>query len=355
MNINESKFPITVRDRIILAGAGFSASVGGFLAIEMWEKLLLSGEVYKYPELKQIIKDPKHKFDYERIFHHILNSPDLDQHAKTAAQNAIDEAYREHNRHVQDQSVIGKINYKWLRSFLKCFRSTEDEAGLLFTTNQDLFFENLTRALDRHNGLDTYIPCNMRSPDRQSTGCFLSAVGLPDYGYSNNKPTLPKADDLPQALQKSWEKKEALHMVKLHGSWGWKEADAQQQMIVGMNKKDLIEKVPLLKYYLKLFENTMSNFKGKLLVIGYSFSDPHINQAIVSGVENGMELHVIDRLRPKDFYEALKDSWPAIWSGLSGYYPYDLQNLFPVGESEFSAKDKIMSLHRHFEFSCNNF
>lgn len=355
MTNNQFAFPESTRDRILLAGAGFSASVGGFLATQMWEKFLLSEEVFADPQLRRIVKDPSHNFDYEKIFHHILNHPEINAEAKTATQKALNQVYIEHNRHVQDDSIIKKINYKWLRSFLRSFCSEKDKRGFIFTTNQDLFFENLTRSLDRHNGLDSYIPYETRPQNRISTSCFLKAIGLPKYCYEENKATLPNADELPGFLQQSWNQGDVLHFVKMHGSWGWTAADSQQQMIVGVNKESLIEKVPLLKYYYNLFDKVLSQFKGKLLVIGYSFSDPHINRVIIKGLANGLALHVIDKRRPRDFYDSLKNEWYPIWDGLQGYYPYGVEEIFAAGNAEISAKDKIIPLKRHFDFDQNHF
>jgi SIR2-like domain len=72
-------------------------------------------------------------------------------------------------------------------------------------------------------------------------------------------------------------------------------------MVIGTNKGRLLESEPLLNWYLQLFEEALQRAQA-LLVIGYSFRDPHINHGIVEAAKsNGLRLYVMSPQTPEDF------------------------------------------------------
>ncbi len=75
-----------------------------------------------------------------------------------------------------------------------------------------------------------------------------------------------------------------------------------------------------------------------MLIIGYGFGDKHINKVIHDSIkENNLKVYFISPEDPKSFNEKtlpITDSDKnGIWDALSGYYPYILEDLFPVGGS----------------------
>jgi hypothetical protein len=66
--------------------------------------------------------------------------------------------------------------------------------------------------------------------------------------------------------------------------------------IIGGNKAVLIEQQPLLKWYNEEFAKRLLSPEVRLMIIGYSFGDSHINRMIVEGVEVGLKLFIVDPL-----------------------------------------------------------
>jgi SIR2-like domain len=67
---------------------------------------------------------------------------------------------------------------------------------------------------------------------------------------------------------------------KLHGSSNWKDESGEPVLIMGSAKSGAIERFPVLKAYHDSFRAMSSQAGSKLMVIGYSFQDEHINQVI---------------------------------------------------------------------------
>ncbi|MEA2943353.1 MAG: hypothetical protein QOD09_3882 [Bradyrhizobium sp.] len=65
-------------------------------------------------------------------------------------------------------------------------------------------------------------------------------------------------------------------------------------IIMGGNKAASIPRIPLLQWYMMEFQRCISAPGAKLMIIGYSFSDQHINNAIGVAVENGLQIFIID-------------------------------------------------------------
>jgi len=83
--------------------------------------------------------------------------------------------------------------------------------------------------------------------------------------------------------------------------------------ILGGNKAENIEKYPILKWYHEEFQRRLCIADSRLMIIGYSFGDPHINEAIAVGVGRGLKLFIIDtkgvdRLGKSTAYRQLKGS-----------------------------------------------
>ena len=65
-------------------------------------------------------------------------------------------------------------------------------------------------------------------------------------------------------------------------------------LIVGGNKTASIDKVDVLTRYQTEFESKITEQNSYLMVIGYSFSDNHINKIIESATFGGLKIFVID-------------------------------------------------------------
>jgi hypothetical protein len=97
---------------------------------------------------------------------------------------------------------------------------------------------------------------------------------------------------------------------KLHGSSNWQTYKDASLLIMGGNKSANIAASALLSWYEQLFRETLRELGARLMVIGYSFSDTHINNHVREGADAGMKLFIIDpngvdaidTLRPRLLY-----------------------------------------------------
>jgi hypothetical protein len=66
-------------------------------------------------------------------------------------------------------------------------------------------------------------------------------------------------------------------------------------LIMGGNKAININLYPVLRWYSQKFSEYLLRPRSRLMVIGYSFSDAHINKAIIDAADRGnLELFIVD-------------------------------------------------------------
>ncbi len=75
----------------------------------------------------------------------------------------------------------------------------------------------------------------------------------------------------------------SLILLKLHGSMNWRSSDGQNCLVIGRNKSELIQRERFLRRSFEYFERVLRDSKH-LVVVGYGFGDPHINDVIADGV-----------------------------------------------------------------------
>ena len=80
---------------------------------------------------------------------------------------------------------------------------------------------------------------------------------------------------------------------KLHGSSNWRQ-DNKSLLIMGGNKPTDIAGSELLSWYEQQFRQALREPGARLMVIGYSFRDTHINEHIKHAAATGLKLFIID-------------------------------------------------------------
>lgn len=267
--------------RLLLLGAGFSYPWGGWLADEVFAYLL------------GCFPDQRHNHIRELLWQHQEGGNGFEGTlAKLKAEcagkepsadlrlvnNAVRDMFADMNRgFLNEGSVLFSAELKRL---LASF-------DIIFTLNQDLL-------LERH-----YVfadPASSLPEARKGKGAVLAGVA-PDDGF------------IPQHLDRAgWEKGRWLvgddlpkfgrpqPIIKLHGSSHWfKTSDPNDLMVIGGDKKEAIDADPLLKAYHACFAAALLKPGARLMIIGYSFSDPHINAAIVKAAEdNALRTFIVD-------------------------------------------------------------
>jgi hypothetical protein len=313
---------LSIREPVLLIGAGFTANFGGFLASEMWSRLFNHREVQRYPSLVHMLKQD---FDFEAVYHQVMYGTASTPQEQHAFHTAVLDAYAQLDEAVRYCWAPGgscPISRHGVGNLLEDFASTGNERGYVFTLNQDLFVERWhlgTNKLLRTPGMDIRhrSPCN---DDR-------------DIPTS----TVPRIDDL-EAQHDQYEEERAAHLlyyVKLHGSMNWRTSDGREVLVIGGDQPGQIGREPLLDWYFEIFQQVLSTPHRRLLVIGYGFGDEHVNEVIARAItQHGLCLFVICPMPPPTFKDALPRKSPqygrTLWEGLSGYWERGLQDIYPA-------------------------
>jgi SIR2-like domain len=268
---------------VLLTGAGFSRNWGGWLANEAFEYLIGSPEVDD--NLKHLLW--KCKADGSGFEGALAELQEEYLRSKSAAakkpldtlEAAIVGMFNHMNQALRDTTFEPQNEMQYLiRTFLIRFDA-------IFTLNQDFL-------LEYH-----YLNDNIALGSSRRWNGFqipgMKPLG-PNVGFDPTPgPARMWTPDEPTNFK---EQPGAQPYFKLHGSVNWTGGGAGQSrlLIMGGNKFTSIAHYPLLSWYHKLFAEYLSR-ATKLMVIGYSFSDPHINEAIMKAADAGnLRLFIID-------------------------------------------------------------
>ena len=345
MNRNNSSETISPQMKFgnttLLTGAGFTANFGGFLAKEMWSK------IFNNPKLngaKKIKLELRKNFDFEDVYSKVIGNQikDLNPFEYDVFVKSLNEAYL-----AMDGVIKGSppdaygVHPADLRRFLDFFRkSSEGKIATCFTLNQDLFME-------RNFGWQPLGPLSMR---------FKGNFGNldPKDLNSDQLKKLPNQEEL-EALKNSLS--ESFYYIKLHGSQKWIAADGRDTKILGINKKEAIDRIPLLKWYFEIFEQVLCKDNTRLISIGYSFRDEHVNEIIVKAIkEHGLKLYIVSTENVDVFSFRMTHQQPSsatineidsvnshIWNAVEGYFPYKLKDILPHPQRETAEKSEVFS------------
>ncbi len=268
---------------LLLIGAGFSRNWGGWLATEAFEYLLGSPEVVKDPNLRQLLWKHQAYGGFEaalaELQQQFTHNPAASIRPLMALQSAIKRMFDDMNLAFMDITdwQFGQQDIeRQIGTFLTRFDA-------IFTLNQDVFLEhhyaNDNVALTgRKKWTGIEVPGMRRTPPQDSLNgnswSHSTWTPLPEREFKVNARSQP--------------------IYKLHGSSNWIRADSQPLLIMGGAKMREIGQTPILNWYAKVFDESLSTGNTKLMVIGYGFGDDHINAAIVRGVENGLKLFIVN-------------------------------------------------------------
>lgn len=265
---------------ILLLGAGFSHNWGGWLASEAFDYLIARDSVDA--NIKKLLWDHKDEGGFEGALDelqtdHIANPSERTEDRLQRLQQAIAEMFDAMDKAFADASFEFQSDTAYLvRTFMVRFDA-------IFTLNQDTL-------LERH-----YLNGNVElSPVRKWTGWQIPGMKqVPGTQVSpleqNTCKWTPMASDefsLSVQLQP---------YIKLHGSSNWVDGDGGQLLVIGGNKGAAIQQHEILRWYFRSFVEFLSSEDVRLLVIGYSFGDDHVNRAILDAtLDNGLKLYIMD-------------------------------------------------------------
>lgn len=322
---------------VLLTGAGFTHPFGGYLASELWAAILNRTEIRRHDKLRKCMIQGD--LNFETIYDMIMESPEYEPQEKAAFLNALRNAYHQMDEIISDHG--NRVSaFAVCQSFVSRFAGSlqQQERRFIFTLNQDLFME---RYYSNGNSL-------MKIPGLESPGWFRgNSSGEWDVG---DIITLPDMEAVNKAKDAFW-KKSSINFVyvKLHGSCNWKSHDGTDRMVIGHHKTRIIESEPLLKWYLFLFKEVLRKGSRNLVVIGYGFRDPHVNDIIADAIrDHSLKLHVVSPLQPREFKDMLMSvhgtnvhvipRGEELWDGLMGYYRASVTEFFKTGQSRPTAQ-----------------
>lgn len=265
-------------NNVLLLGAGFSRNWGGWLANECFEYLLGCPQIDA--GIRQLLWKHRRSGGFEAALADLqeeyfrrkdaISSQNLSrlQAPIVAMFGDMDKAFSDVRFEFQAQVQF------MVRSFLIQFDA-------IFTLNQDLLMERhyLRKGAFSGRWTKVYIPGMKAAPTDATDEAEINT------GKWTPEPSTP-------VLQGSLQP-----FIKLHGSSNWTDASGQQLMVMGGNKEVIIAQYPILKWNHDQFRDYLSRPDTRLMVIGYSFGDAHINQAIMGATSRGnFGLFIIDPL-----------------------------------------------------------
>lgn len=259
---------------ILLTGAGFSFNWGGLLASELFSQLLADPDI-DAPTRDRLFAAPG---GFEQVLAELRLSPDPDDQKRYAALvTAVVGIFNGMNNtfmHVQFEFENPPSVQHSLASFLSRFHA-------IFTLNQDAL-------LEQHYNPHIGPPMNwghLQLPGMKFMQPYNPSGSRHDK-FAVMEPN-PPFGNFPGVGAQPY--------VKLHGSVNWVESNRGKRiLIMGGQKAVSIGLFPILSWYQEEFRKMLLRPSAKLMVIGYSFSDTHINDAIVEGLNNGLKLFVMD-------------------------------------------------------------
>ncbi len=286
---------------LLLTGAGFSYNWGGPLASDVFSALLADSDLDDHT--RDLLFDSGGAFEKVLADLQLSTDPD-DQKRYDALITSVVGIFNGMNNtfmHMQFEFENPPSVQHSLASFLSRFHA-------IFTLNQDAL-------LEQHYNPMIGPPMNW------------GHLQLPGMGFM--QPFRPSG-----ARQDKFALMEpnppfgtfgsgAQPYVKLHGSVNWVESNMGKRiLIMGGQKAVSIGRYPILTWYHDQFRTMLLRPSARLMVIGYSFSDTHINDAIVDGLAAGLKLFVVDPFALK----VLKND-PRIGSARSSLIGYSDRSL----------------------------
>jgi hypothetical protein len=271
---------------VLLTGAGFSRNWGGWLGTEAFEYLLGCPEIDEH--LRHLLWKNKSRgggFEDALAELQVENSrgagesvrKQLDdlQAAIVGMFNAMDHAFAGVKFELQNQ-----LEYL-VRTFLVRFDA-------IFTLNQDLL-------LERH-----YLDQNIDlAQARRWSGWQLPGTKPLNPMPHAYDPDLEKTAMRAPEDEANFKEHPGLQpYYKLHGSTNWTGGSGAggRLLIMGGNKAVEINQHPLLNWYHRQFREYLARAR-RLMIIGYSFSDTHINQGLINAAKRGsIEIFIVDPL-----------------------------------------------------------
>jgi SIR2-like domain len=259
----------------LLTGAGFSRNWGGWLANEAFEYLLGAPEIDDY--LRNVLWEAKLRGEgFEGALSVVQGGHTSNKSAESKLRlDRLTQAVI--GMFNTMQTAFDKLDYRESNLRLQRFLAQFDA---IFTLNQDLLLETIYAGSVRFSErwYCSHLP-------------YMKFIKEPvqPYNFMLREPLTQNAEFI------TYENSQPIY--KLHGSCNWfAEPEGERLLVMGGNKTASIGAFHVLKQYYAEFQTMLSQPDSHLMIIGYSFGDPHINEAIRMGAAKGLRLFIVDPL-----------------------------------------------------------
>lgn len=313
---------------VLLTGAGFSYPFGGLLASEFWDELFRRPEVQGNSKLRDLLLET-HLF--EDALSRVRIDPNYTPADAEALSTAVEAVFRRMDRDIGSDHAWrdGPLNIYGFQDFLKRFQCHRQDphadAGFIFTLNQDFLIERKWYNFD-HWGFRPSLPGVPSSGLMHTEGrsWFSTRVGELDEATEITIPFLP-----------TFELAGHTNYIKLHGSINWRKTDGSRALVVGSGKAQQIQDMALLRGYAKLLSLVLSQAHPKLMIIGYSFQDEHINRIISKACGGPIRIHIWDKYASQVLERIrTRDDCGGIMNRIEGIWTRPLQDVWPANQEE---------------------
>jgi hypothetical protein len=251
----------------LLTGAGFTRNWGGPLVSEVFNYLVATPTLTA--RVRKMLWDAVDSGGYESVLDKLqLSSAPQDKEDLRVLETALVSMFN------KLRYVMQPLDFDFSNDIAHTVTQFLSRFEAIFTVNQDTFLETHYR-----------IPL----------GGIRSAFGMPGTVPWRPQETPPWLAPAPEPFKQPGPNEQPYY--KLHGSahlWTSGEGMGRTIIVAGGRKKEVINSIPLLKWYQQEFRRYVTRPDCRLMVIGYSFSDPHINALIEEGVRAGTRLFIID-------------------------------------------------------------
>jgi len=313
--------------RTILTGAGWTRNWGGRLAGELWQDLIGHRAIQDNARLRDLLLD---ETSFETALGLVQAEPFTTVDRQTF-EGALLDAFIAMDREVARHDHDPWINIYKVQELLFRFcgrRAQGINAGYMFTLNQDLWPERFLYNEHVTGALRASLPAVRARPNQR-----LFTTGIGPYSAEFIMEPVPEPA---QGLHGQF------NIIKLHGSFNWRTADARSALVVGTEKSGQIASSPLLRWYFDIFRKVLSAGGVRLMVVGYGFGDEHVNAAIADAIDHhGLKLFVWNTASDLRDRILAAPCGPALWKGLLSTATRPLIEVFPSNQAETQEYRRI--------------
>lgn len=270
-------------NNILLLGAGFSRNWGGWLASEVFEYLLSIKQIQENAEIKRLLWEYKDKGGFEAAMGHLKSKKKKDD--LFILDRAVHKMFMDMDKGFVHTNLNGHSNMDYsITSWLSMFDG-------IFTLNQDILLER------KYLAHDINISAFSRGKHNSCSMPFLKYEA--NFFANNPHITTPIVFRPSEEIKNNeiYRKKGVQPYFKLHGSFNWASKDNESLMVLGGQKSEFIKQHDILDCYQNNFKSYLSYPDTRLVTVGYSFGDEHINNTIkTTALAGQLSLFIIDPL-----------------------------------------------------------